>query len=533
MPPQPQIPTLPEPKTQLMLSAPGIFRDGTKLADAGYIDGQWVRFYKGKPRKMLGYREQIRTMNGIARQLSLYCENGFSFVHAGSTQALERYSIEILSGSTTGIVDRTPAGYAPDALNLWQLSPMYNTAGNATQIFGVATPSLADISSTTPGQVCGGDITGVAPLTPLTDTGAGATGPIMASGGIAAVAGTYLFTYGASGLITWNVAGSPTNRSDAGSGAARPCASKVVRGMDLRGSSAPAAIFWSLDTVIIGQFVGTPTFWNFTNVTSNGSLLSANGIVEHNGVYYWATTNGFSMFNGVVRDVPNEYNKQFFLDNLNYSQRQKVFAVKVPRWNEIWWYFPRGNSTECNHAVVYDYAHNLWYDTPAPNSGRAAGYSDLIFNYPILSGVDLNFDTEGYSIWQHEIGFDEVSGPRSAAKAIRSFFETNQMSFAVPAAPGQPGDNRGTSWMYLEPDFDQVGDLLFTINTQANARAKVISPVKNLVIPAEVANNTEIAKFKATGRLTSFRIESNVTGGNYVAGAPVIHYGPSDARMQD
>jgi hypothetical protein len=34
---------------------PGIQRDGTKFASKSYIDGQWCRFYMGKPRKMGGY----------------------------------------------------------------------------------------------------------------------------------------------------------------------------------------------------------------------------------------------------------------------------------------------------------------------------------------------------------------------------------------------------------------------------------------------------------------------------------------------
>ena len=328
--------------------------------------------------------------------------------------------------------------------------------------------------------------------------------------------------------------GKPTNRSDAGSGAVRPCASKIVKGMELRGSSAPSAIFWSLDSVIIGNFVGGATFWNFTNLTTSGSILSANGVIEHNGIYYWVTTNGFAIFNGVVRDIPNAFNKQYFIDNLNFAQRQKVFAYKVPRWNEIWWCFPFGNSTECNHAIIYDYSQNIWYDTPLPNGGRAAGFSDLIFNYPIMAGVDFNSDVNGYSIWQHEIGYDEVSGPQQQAKAVRSFYETNEYSFAIPQQPGAPGENRAMSFMRLEPDWDQVGDLTFTPITRQNARSNDLEPAGAITIPGIITETwEETSKFKITGRLTRFHLESNVVGGYYEHGSPVLHYLPSDARMED
>jgi hypothetical protein len=34
---------------------PGIQRDGTQFAAPTYVDGQWVRFQNGLPRKMGGY----------------------------------------------------------------------------------------------------------------------------------------------------------------------------------------------------------------------------------------------------------------------------------------------------------------------------------------------------------------------------------------------------------------------------------------------------------------------------------------------
>ncbi len=36
-------------------STPGIQRDGTIFASQSYIDGQWVRFYNGMPKKIGGY----------------------------------------------------------------------------------------------------------------------------------------------------------------------------------------------------------------------------------------------------------------------------------------------------------------------------------------------------------------------------------------------------------------------------------------------------------------------------------------------
>ena len=78
---------------------------------------------------------------------------------------------------------------------------------------------------------------------------------------------------------------------------------------------------------------------------------SSSCVIEYDGIYYWAGTDRFLMYNGVVAEVPNTQNFNYFFDNLNYVQRQKVWVSKVPRWGEIWWFFPSGDSTECNDAA--------------------------------------------------------------------------------------------------------------------------------------------------------------------------------------
>ena len=105
--------------------------------------------------------------------------------------------------------------------------------------------------------------------------------------------------------------------------------------------------------------------------------MSSQCVIEYDGIYYWCGVDRFLMFNGVVREVPNSLNLNWFYDNLNFNQRQKVFAVKVPRWGEIWWCYPRGNATECTHAVIYNVRENTWYDCELPNDGRSAGFSPL------------------------------------------------------------------------------------------------------------------------------------------------------------
>lgn len=54
-------------------SRPGFGRDGTELDTPHFIDGQWVRFQRGRPKKMGGYKEitpNIETPFGGATSLA-------------------------------------------------------------------------------------------------------------------------------------------------------------------------------------------------------------------------------------------------------------------------------------------------------------------------------------------------------------------------------------------------------------------------------------------------------------------------------
>lgn len=521
MPDQNQFPA---PKTQLMVSQPGVERDGTQLARRTHIDALWCRWYQNRPRKMLGYKEQVRSVTAPVRAIDVFSNDGASYVHLGHGDGISRYAIDNASGANTGLIDRTPAGFTPSSDWNWQFAQMFDTAGGSTQLFALATPSASAITSDSEWPLYYGDVLTTGPLVQV--------GAITASGGVCAIP-NFLFVYGHDGYVQWCAPGNPLDWASAGSGDSRPTASKIVRGMSLRGQNGPAIILWSLDAVIIGQYNGeaAQNWFSFTTLTATASIMSSNGIVEHNGIYYWATSSGFSMFNGVIRDIPNDSNRQWFLDNVNYAQRQKVFAFKVPRWNEIWWCFPYGDATECTHAVIYNYLQNIWYDTVLPNGGRTAAYYEYIFAYPIMSGAVPNDDTNGYSVWQHDFGLNEISGAQAVPKAIKSYYKTAEFSFVEPQQPGQLGDDRAIAYSVMEPDFDQQGDLTFKVISRANARARVVETEAYTI--TEDTAQMQLLNFKWTGRLNAFYIESNVIDGNYVCGSPVIHFLPSDGRRED
>ncbi len=367
-----------------IMSKPGIKRDGTKFEGDQYVDGQWVRFQRGLPRKIGGYRSINKFLRGLPRALHEYTQDLQTYVHAGSADRLERFFIDG-TYNTSVITDRTPAsGFTVDAGNLWQFATAYDTT-NGNQIVAQVAPNLNCICNSDGGALFVGDLLGTSALTQVTLV----PGNFNVTGGVVTLP-PYTFAFGNDGYAAWSVPNKPNDFTGSGAGNAYITGQKVVKGMPLRGGpgNSPSGLFWSADSLIRGTYVGGTAVFQFDTISAQSSILSAASVIEYDGIFYWIGTDRFLSFNGVVREVENNLNINFFFDNLNYAQRQKVFAYKVPRFGEIWWCFPFGDSIEPNHAVIYNVRENTWYDTELPNGGRGAGLFPAVFSKPLLSGVE-------------------------------------------------------------------------------------------------------------------------------------------------
>jgi len=496
-------------------SGPGIKRDGTKFEGDSYVDGQWVRWQRGLPRKMGGYRSISKYLREVSRALHEYTQDNLTYVHSGSANFVERFYIDG-SFNTSVITNRTPAALDLNDANMWQFDVDTAAGLGGAQLVAQVAPNLNCICNTTGGELYSGDLTGAAALTAIT-----LPNDASVTGGIVALH-PYLLFFGDDGYVGWSVAGNPTDLIGAGSGAANVTGKKIVRGLPMRGGgSGPAGLLWSVDALVRANFVGGSAVWAFDEVTSGTSVLSPSSIIEYDGVYYWCGVDRFLMFNGVVRDVDNQMNTNYFFDNLNYSQRMKVFAFKVPRFGEIWWCYPSGESTEPDRAVIYNVRENCWYDTALPNGGRGAGIFPTVFRRPLLTGVVDN--GIGYKLWVHEIGTDEVDG--ADTNPIPSYFETADISLPI-----QAGDNRSLQAITIEPDFVQAGDMTVQVKGRANARAPEIDGEIMTFPDTATSVSEQIVNFKEGRRQLRFRFESNCVGGNYEMGHVLAHVRPADGR---
>jgi hypothetical protein len=217
---------------------------------------------------------------------------------------------------------------------------------------------------------------------------------VSISGGVVTLH-PYVFVYGNNGLIRNCAAGNAQDWVSTDANEVNVATGKIVQGLPVRGgSNAPSGLFWSLDSLIRVSYIGgsgtPPQFWRYDIISSQSSILSSQSAIEYDGVYYWCGVDRFLLYNGTVKEIPNNFNQNYFFDNLNYNQRQKVWVTKVPRFGEIWWFYPRGDATECTDAIIYNVRENVWYDAgEALGARRSAGYFSQVLANPVMAGWEV------------------------------------------------------------------------------------------------------------------------------------------------
>ena len=651
---------------------PGIQRDGTLFDSPVFVDGKWMRFQRGRPRKIGGYRGIFQNGSGISRGMTMSSTGGINYVISGYSAGLQQWQTDNDDGTGSGPYNYSLTNFTSSLNNLWQFDIAYDSTGNsANNLAAHPGQNLTAIDSTTntpvlygqfpsnsgtlsmskvgvftaTGSLSGttiyingvystiginqtvsgtGITTGTTITNVVTSTAAsflgymlGTTltvtsltsgsivigqtisgpsgGPSVTSGTVITANGTgtggvgtytinnsqtvggttnlitfggtgtttvttsasmttgssitvtfdnnisvsggcvvlhpYLFVYGNNGLIQNSSAGNFADWVSADANSNNVSTGKIVKGLPLRGgTTSPAGLFWSLDSLIrvtyAPQTVGTSTlYWRYDIISSQTSIMSSQSVIEYDGIYYWLGVDRFLMYNGVVQELDNQLNMNYFFDNVNYAQRQKVWCTKVPRWGEIWWFYPKGDATECTDAIIYNVRDKTWYDAgEALGARRSAGTFSEVFRQPLWGGWEVNAAGK-YIIWQHETGTDEINLVN--VNAVQSYFETNSLGW-ITGGPGVKQLENPNRWIRLEriePDFVQAGDMNIYVTGKSYAQDTTETTTEYTFAP-----DTPKVDMREQRREMRLRFESNTLNGNYETGQIMLSADIGDER---
>lgn len=513
---------------------PGIKKDGTSFASRHYLDGLWCRFQRGLPRKMGGYQEIVSVRERPRGMLIVPNGNDFRGV-VGDRRGISHFLMNEEGVALGGVVDRTPLGFVVSNENVWQFQTLYTPSTQTWWLLAHATPSLDNIASPVETPVYAGNLYADTPLEPLKLED---EAPLTASGGMV-VLSPYLMVFGNGGFVRWSKAGDPFTFPL--ENFAVVCSRKIVRGMPARGGQAsPAGLMWSLDSLLRVTFQpdsdGTPNF-RFDTLSSESSILSANSVVEYDGGYFWAGVDRFLFYNGVVQEVPNTLNLDWFYVNdpvggtgINYAARQKVWATKIPQYGEIWWFYPSGTANECDRAVIFNVREQTWYSTDIevdgnlnPVRGRGCGYFEQVFADPVWASSHAEDGT--YTIWKQETGIDKV-WEDGTVEAIPSSVRTGDLSWCGLGPQGNwNGVDRKVALNRIEPDFKMTGSLRISAYTREYAQA----PVKKTLL-GEIKPDTQKIDTIIQAREMSLLFSSVEAQTSYEMGQVLLTLAVGDGR---
>lgn len=523
------------PKAYPLNFPPGVQRDGTRLDTECSVEALWNRWRLGRPRKMGGYKSATGTLGGIGRRIHAYYRGDRIFFHIGHSAGIQQVILDN-KGNFISQADRTPADFIGGISPGWTIDALFDTVSNGIQVIAHSNPNVSIAADNYQTPPFSGAIDETTPLIripgPSTNEGGNyptSTGGPLFSGGIVCVQ-PYLFSMDSDGSLGWSAPNDPRKLGvyggSSGAGRARVSAQKFVAGKPLRGGGAnsPAAIFWSLSDVVTAAFVGQTGGWfAFNTASDQSSILSGMTVIEDEGLFYWVGIDRFLMFNGTVLEIPNNYNQDWFFDNLNWDYAGKAFAFKVPRFGEIWFCAPLFGATEPSHAVIYNKREKCWYDTALPDGGRSAAHFAQGFRYPVMTGVDPTNDL--FELWVHERGRDKINSA-GLASPVRAFVSTP----FIGGPRANPPDDSGVSAGTLEADIRQTGDMAIVVSGGGNARAADVATQAVILQANPATPDEQLVSFKKSERLVRFIFESNTMGGDYIFGKNIVHFEPGPSK---
>ena len=230
---------------------------------------------------------------------------------------------------------------------------------------------------------------------------------------------------------------------------------------------------WTDIDIYAMQFVGPPFTFSFQQLGEASGTISKNSPAMIEGGAFWMGINNFYAYDGAVKTLKCPVLNRVF-DSFNQVQREKVFSAEIIEFNEIWWFYPSGTSTEVDKYVIYNYVDNLW---SVGSLDRTAWHDTGIFTYPMGS------ESTGKV-------FNQENGVNDGTSAMPASIETGFFS----------GDESGNNIIFINkviPDtsFGEGTTIKFQLKSKRYPNDSEITKG-----PYSITSSTNKLNFRTRGR---------------------------------
>lgn len=505
----------------------GIKRDGTTFQSDYCTEGQWVRFQRGVVKKIggmqgTGVAANVHSFTGFGTNISnifltssatstnVYTYIGANTVLQDLDYTSQIYKLETTSSLKTAVHLRsiTPSLGTKTAF-MWQFQTVIIEGVKNIVCFGADNGSNIGQNSS--------PVAYKGPIESQAGTQLDSFNlPEGGNGGIC-YSNPYLFVYGTNGFVGVSAPNNPLEfNTNNGAQALTISNDKVIFGAAIRGgANSPSLLFWTQGSVVKISNVGDVAVnFKIDVISKSSSIFSSRCVVEYDGLFFWIGTDRFFVYNGIVQEMPNTMNLNYFFNNVDINHRQKVFGVKNTKYGEIWWFYPtkgQGNSVQNTRALIYNKRENSWYDT-AINRDSGVFCEDL--GFMCTFGKSLIDPDDYLYVWRHETGVDQVwfpvgpGGETEQTASITSSFTTPTFSWAAfNPLKQQTGINRWVELNRIEPDFlmdNNEDEMEVVVNTKEYAQS-----VKVTSAPQAFKRTTGKLDMNIQGRHMNFTFSSN------------------------
>ena len=275
-----------------------------------------------------------------------------------------------------------------------------------------------------------------------------------------------------------------------------------------------ALIFTDVDMWLM-TYIGAPLVFGFQKIADGVDLYAPRAVGLWESTAVWVTHNAFHVWDGnSVQIIPCTVWDTFF-QNLNETQKDKIFCAVNSWYSEAAWFYPTADSQEINMYVKYNLRDHVWdYGSLI----RTAWQDDNVFGAPI--GIDTN----GY-MQQHE------TSPDADGQPLIWFIQSGNMTL-----------DDGTNFCFLErliPDFNYYGgpdgpnpvnpQVQVSIITQDYPTDPSVTYGPFVATPTS-PNNPGVLITRARGRVFAFRYGDNTVGSWARTGATRALYAKAGRR---
>jgi hypothetical protein len=258
------------------------------------------------------------------------------------------------------------------------------------------------------------------------------------------------------------------------------------------------------------QFLGTADVFGLQEYADNISIMGPRAVISANNVTYWMGLDKFYMYDGRVRTLPCSLREYVFKD-INFAQSDQVICGTNEGFNEVWWFYPSGNSNWVDRYVIYNHLDQVWY---YGQLGRTAWLDVASRNLPIAAYTDPN-QNPGI-LYTHESGIDDAGLP------MESFIQSSDFDIT---------DNAGETFMLTRR---MIPDINFTTSTAQAPEVTLTMRPRNFpgsnfqndpsdsqrVINTSVSTFTDQVFVRARARQMALKVSSVDLGVQWQLGNP-------------